>query len=63
MTLRILNGEKGPKRDIVVLNAAAAIVAGGKTGTLKTGLEVAAGSIDSGKAWAKLEGLKALSNS
>ena len=63
MTLRILNGEKGPKRDIVVLNAAAAIVAGGETGTLKAGLEVAAGSIDSGKAWAKLEGLKALSNS
>ena len=37
MTLSILRGEKGPKRDIVLLNAAAAIVAGGKAGGYNSG--------------------------
>ncbi len=62
MTLRILNGEKGPKRDIVAINAAAAIIAGGKAENLKEGLMFAAASIDSGKALEKLEGLKSMSN-
>lgn len=62
MTMRILTGEKGPKRDIVVLNAAAAIVAGGKAKNLEEGLMVATASIDSGKALEKLEGLRSLSN-
>jgi anthranilate phosphoribosyltransferase len=60
--MRLLNGERGPKRDIVALNAAAAIVAGGKAGYLKEGLTLAIDSIDSGKALKKLEGLKAKSN-
>ena len=62
MTLSVLRGEKGPKRDIVLLNAAAAIVAGGKAADIAAGLAVAAESIDSGQALEKLEGLKAKSN-
>ena len=62
MTLSILGGDKGPKRDIVLLNAAAAIVAGGKATDIAAGLAVAAESIDSGRALEKLEGLKAKSN-
>lgn len=58
----ILNGEGGPKRDIVVLNAGAAIVASGKADSLAAGIELAAASIDSGAALAKLEGLKIVSN-
>ena len=62
ITMRILNGEQGPQRDIVQLNAAAAIVAGGKADSIPNGLEAAAESIDSGKALEKLEGLVAVSN-
>ena len=62
MTLGVLRGEKGSKRDIVLLNAAAAIVAGGKVEDLTGGLTAAAESIDSGRALEKLEGLKAKSN-
>ena len=62
MTLGVLRGEKGPKRDIVLLNAAAAIVAGGKAADITAGLAAAAESIDSGRALEKLEGLKAKSN-
>ena len=58
----ILKGEGGPKRDIVVLNAGAAIVASGKADSLEVGIELAAVSIDSGDALAKLEGLKSVSN-
>ena len=62
MTLGVLRGETGPKRDIVLLNAAAVIVAGGKAKDITAGLAVAAKSIDSGRALEKLEGLKAKSN-
>ena len=62
MTLSVLKGEKGPRRDIVLLNAAAAIVAGGKVDDITVGLTAAAESIDSGQALKKLEGLKAKSN-
>ena len=62
MTLSILRGDKGPKRDIVLLNAAAAIVAGGKAADISAGLAAAAESIDSGRALEKLEELKAKSN-
>ena len=46
----ILNGEKGPKRDIVLLNAAAGIVVGGQAESLNDGLESAKKSVDSGVA-------------
>ncbi len=62
MTLSVLKGEKGPRRDIVLLNAAAAIVAGGKADDITAGLAAAADSIDSGQALEKLERLKAKSN-
>ncbi|MBI5025286.1 MAG: anthranilate phosphoribosyltransferase [Nitrospirae bacterium] len=60
--LAILRGEKGPRRDIAAINAAAALVAGGKVKTLKEGIEKAAEAIDSGAARKKLEEIKALSN-
>ena len=53
----LLDGETGAYRDAVLLNAAAALVIAGKTETLEGGVEIAADSIDSGKAKAKLEGL------
>ena len=46
----IMNGDKGAKRDIVLLNAAAGIVVGGKTQNLKEGLVKAAEAVDSGAA-------------
>ncbi len=46
----ILQGEKGPKRDIVLLNASAGIVVGGMAETLKEGLSLATESVDSGAA-------------
>ena len=61
ITRSILNGEEGPRRDIVLLNAAAAIVAGDKARDLNEGVQVAAEVIDSGKALEKLEGLVAAS--
>ncbi|MDD5773265.1 MAG: anthranilate phosphoribosyltransferase [bacterium] len=56
--LSILKGEKGPRRDIVLLNAAFAINACGKVDSIKDGIKIAAESIDSGKALGKLESLK-----
>ena len=50
ISIKILSGEKGPKRDIVLLNAAAGIVVGGNAKDLKEGFKKAADSIDSGSA-------------
>ena len=50
ISIKILSGEKGPKRDIVLLNAAAGIVVGGNAKDLKEGFKKAANSIDSGSA-------------
>lgn len=60
--LDILKGAKGAKRDIVLLNSAAAFVAAGKARDFKEGIEAAAHSIDSGKAMEKLEALREISN-
>lgn len=57
ITRAILNGEEGPKRDIVLLNAAFAIMAGGNADSPEAGLAMAAESIDSGAAKFKLEAL------
>jgi anthranilate phosphoribosyltransferase len=57
ITREILGGEKGARRNIVILNAALAIVAGGKAGTLREGIAVAEECIDSGTALNKLGGL------
>ena len=53
----LLAGKPGPFRDIVLLNAAAAFVIAGKADALKDGMELAAASIDEGKAAAALERL------
>jgi anthranilate phosphoribosyltransferase len=54
----ILDGVKGPKRDIVLLNAAAALVAAGIAGDLKEGVERGAEAVDSGHARSVLEDLR-----
>jgi anthranilate phosphoribosyltransferase len=59
ITRDILQGRKGPKRDIVCLNAAPALVAGNKAKSLQEGFRLAARSIDSGAAAEKLERLVA----
>jgi anthranilate phosphoribosyltransferase len=58
---RVLGGEVGPRRDIVLMNAAAALVAGGKARDFKEGVALAAHSVDSGAAARKLEALVTLS--
>ena len=58
----ILNGSSGPKTDIVVLNAAAAIYVGGKADSIEKGIRVATNSIESGAAVKKLEELCRVSN-
>ena len=55
----ILTGEKGPKRDVVLLNTAAALVACQKAADLTTGIALAEQAIDSGAALGKLEALVA----
>ncbi|WP_319568591.1 anthranilate phosphoribosyltransferase [Cohaesibacter marisflavi] len=58
----LLEGEKGPYRDIVLMNAAAGLLLGGKVANYKEGIELAAELIDSGKALATLKKLIDVSN-
>lgn len=51
----VLSGEKGPKRDVVLMNAGAALYISEKAKTLKDGVKLAAELIDSGAAMKKLE--------
>jgi anthranilate phosphoribosyltransferase len=63
ITRRILKGEeKGAKRDIVLLNAGATLYVGGLAESIAAGVQLAAETIDSGKAYQKLEDLVACSN-
>jgi anthranilate phosphoribosyltransferase len=57
----LLEGEPGPRRDIVLMNAAAALVAGGRARELKEGVALAGQSIDRGAARRTLDALVALS--
>ena len=57
----VLNGASGPRRDVVVANAAGGIVAGGKAADLREGVQAAQESIDSGRALEKLELLRKVS--
>ncbi|HSM94654.1 MAG TPA: hypothetical protein VLT91_01325, partial [Rhizomicrobium sp.] len=59
--LRLLGGEHGPFRDIVLLNAAAALVVADKVNNLKDGALMAADAIDSGAARDVLSRVEALS--
>ena len=56
----LLGGEEGPYRDIVLLNAAAALIVAGSVGNLRDGAALAARSIDEGMAKAALEGMLAI---
>ncbi len=62
MIRRILEGEPGPPRDIVLANAAAALVAVGQAADFREGVRVATEAIDSGAAQEKLERFVAFTN-
>ncbi len=62
ITLAILNGEKGPKRNAVLINAGAALYIGGKAESMKEGIALAAELLDSGKALETLNKLIEVSN-
>ncbi|CAN5749161.1 anthranilate phosphoribosyltransferase [soil metagenome] len=63
LTRRVLGGEPGPHRDVIVLNAAAGLVAAGLADTVIEGLAAARASIDEGHAAAALDRLVAVSRS
>jgi len=58
----VLDGKTGPQRDVVLLNAAAAIAAGGLAEDMTTAIDLARESIDSGKARQALDRLVEVSN-
>lgn len=58
----VLDGAKGPKREVVLLNAAFALMAAGRCGTVAEGIALAADAIDSGAARGQVEKLAALTN-
>ncbi|MEI6971874.1 MAG: anthranilate phosphoribosyltransferase [bacterium] len=62
ITRNVLAGIKGPHRDIVCLNAAGAIIAGGRADDFETAVSLARKAIDSGKAMQALEALVKASN-
>ncbi len=53
----IFGGERGPRRDVVLANASAALVAAGRAADFREGVRIAAESLDSGAARAKLDAL------
>ena len=63
ITLAILKGEKGPRRNAVLLNSAAGLYVSGKVESLKEGVELAEEMIDSGKALEQLEKFIEFTNS
>ena len=62
ITLEVLNNQKGPEHDITVLNAAAAIAAGGGAVTIRDALPLARDSIESGKALLAFKKLREITN-
>ena len=58
----VLEGGAGPTRNVVLMNAAAALVAADRVASLKEGVTLASKSIDSGAAQKTLDALIALSN-
>jgi len=63
ITKDVLTGKDGACREVILLNAALAIMAGGKAGSIQEGIDVAENCIDSGTAIKKLQALIELSNS
>ncbi len=62
IVLSVLQGEHGARRDMVLLNAAAALVAAGRASDFREGITQAGEAIDTGRAMEKLEGMKAITN-
>lgn len=60
--IHILQGKKGPKRDISIMNAAAALIAGGKARSFTEAVKKASEAIDSGAVRKKLEEIKVATN-
>ena len=58
---RILDGETGPRRDVVLLNGGASLFVGGKASSVREGIALAAEAIDSGRARATLAAMVAAS--
>jgi len=58
----VIAGKKSPKRDVVLLNSAAALLAAGRAESLAQAVPIAAQSIDSGAALEKLQALIAFTN-
>jgi anthranilate phosphoribosyltransferase len=58
----VLEGAQGPKRDIVLLNAAYGLMAADKAASVQEGMALAAEVIDNGNALAQLEKLKEITN-
>jgi anthranilate phosphoribosyltransferase len=57
----VLKGERSPRRDVVLMNAAAALVVAGAASSLKEGFKAAAESVDSGAALSKVQRLREFS--
>jgi anthranilate phosphoribosyltransferase len=62
MLLGVLNNQSGPAKDIVLLNAGAALYAANVANSMEAGIQLARAAIESGAAKAKLDALVALSN-
>jgi anthranilate phosphoribosyltransferase len=58
----VLQGEKGPARDVALLNGGAALYVAGSAASVQEGIRLAAESIDAGKARQKLEQLVQMTN-
>ena len=59
---RVLQGEKGPKRDVVLINSGAALCVSGEVESVAKGMQLASESIESGKAREKLDLLIQITN-
>lgn len=62
IAVSVLSGDKGPQRDIVLMNAGCAIYAADAAGSIKEGIRIAEESVDSGQGLRKLEQLKEVTN-
>ena len=63
MVRRLLEGEPGPRREVVLFNAAAALLVAGAAPSLRDGVRLAAESLDSGRALQSLEAMRSISRS
>lgn len=62
ITTSILGGERGPKRDVVMINSAAALAVSGRANDFRTAFEMAQDTVDSGSALRKLEEIRRITH-